>query len=170
MSFPISAPPLEPQIRGHFYWALKGTLSLGYNTVFALLARSVLLSLPLRPSNLPDRAVPATTEGFLATPLPRRPSATRVRWLVGAVGASLPAQVAPQAAPASGRKACGSDVPRPAATSSSGHDSPAARPVFISRCCGLLSDQLLVLCGSPGRSQGLPRGSPGLPLPEWPAS
>ena len=31
MSFPISAPPLEPQIRGHFYWALKGTLSLGYN-------------------------------------------------------------------------------------------------------------------------------------------
>ena len=32
MSFPISAPPLEPQIRGHFYWALKGTLSLGYNT------------------------------------------------------------------------------------------------------------------------------------------
>ena len=32
MSFPISAPPLEPQIRGHFYWALKGTLSLGYNS------------------------------------------------------------------------------------------------------------------------------------------
>ena len=36
MSFPISAPPLEPQIRGHFYWALKGTLSLGYNTALAL--------------------------------------------------------------------------------------------------------------------------------------
>ena len=34
MSFPISAPPSEPQIRGHFYWALKGTLSLGYNTLF----------------------------------------------------------------------------------------------------------------------------------------
>ena len=33
MSFPISAPPSEPQIRGHFYWALKGTLSLGFNTV-----------------------------------------------------------------------------------------------------------------------------------------
>ena len=32
MSFPISAPPSEPQIRGHFYWALKGTLSLGFNT------------------------------------------------------------------------------------------------------------------------------------------
>ena len=32
MSFPISAPPLEPPIRGHFYWALKGTLSLGYNS------------------------------------------------------------------------------------------------------------------------------------------
>ena len=49
MSFPISAPPLEPQIRGHFYWALKGTLSLGYNTLaqcagsmprFAALGRS----------------------------------------------------------------------------------------------------------------------------------
>ena len=37
MSFPISAPPSEPQIRGHFYWALKGTLSLGFNTFFALL-------------------------------------------------------------------------------------------------------------------------------------
>ena len=52
-------------------------------TVFALLPRSVPLSLPLRPSNLPDRAVPATAEGFLATPLPRRSSATRVRWLSG---------------------------------------------------------------------------------------
>ena len=31
MSFPISAPPLEPQIRGHFYPAPKGTLSFGYN-------------------------------------------------------------------------------------------------------------------------------------------
>ena len=31
MSFPLSAPPSEPQSRGHFYWALKGTLSLGFN-------------------------------------------------------------------------------------------------------------------------------------------
>ena len=35
---------------------------------FALLPRSVLLSLPLRPLNLPDRTVPATIKGFLATP------------------------------------------------------------------------------------------------------
>ena len=34
MSFPISAPPSEPQIRGHFYWVLKGTLSLGHNSAF----------------------------------------------------------------------------------------------------------------------------------------
>ena len=32
MSFPLSAPPSEPQSRGHFYWALMGTLSLGFNT------------------------------------------------------------------------------------------------------------------------------------------
>ena len=37
MSFPISAPPSEPQIRGHFYWVLKGTLSLGYNSVLGIL-------------------------------------------------------------------------------------------------------------------------------------
>ena len=70
---------------------------------------------------LPDCAVPATAEGFLATSLPRRSSATRVRQLVRAVGASLPAQVAPQSAPASGRTACGSDGPQPATASSSGH-------------------------------------------------
>ena len=70
---------------------------------------------------LPDCAVPATAEGFLATSLPRRSSATRVRQLVRAVGASLPAQVAPQATPASGRTACGSDGPQPATASSSGH-------------------------------------------------
>ena len=42
---------------------------------------------------LPDCAVRATAEGFLATSLPRRSSATHVRQLVRAVGASLPAQV-----------------------------------------------------------------------------
>ena len=42
---------------------------------------------------LPDCAVSANAEGFLAKPLPRRPSATRVRCLVRAVGASLPAAI-----------------------------------------------------------------------------
>ena len=31
MSFPIFHLLAEVQIRGHFYWALKGTLSLGFN-------------------------------------------------------------------------------------------------------------------------------------------
>ena len=39
MSFPLSAPPSEPQSRGHFYWALKGTLSLGFNTDLPLIYR-----------------------------------------------------------------------------------------------------------------------------------
>ncbi len=33
MSFPIFHLLAEVQIRGHFYWALKGTLSLGFNTI-----------------------------------------------------------------------------------------------------------------------------------------
>ncbi len=42
MSFPLSAPPSEPQSRGHFYWALKGTLSLGFNrTVEAPVGRAL---------------------------------------------------------------------------------------------------------------------------------
>ncbi len=32
MSFPISAPPLDPPIRGHFYGPRKGTLSLPFNS------------------------------------------------------------------------------------------------------------------------------------------
>ena len=39
MSFPLSAPPSEPQSRGHFYWALKGTLSLGFNRPVSLVRR-----------------------------------------------------------------------------------------------------------------------------------
>ena len=30
-------------------------------------------------------------------------------------------------------------------------------PVFISRCCKFVSDQLLILCGSPSRRHKLPR-------------
>ncbi len=53
MSFPIQAPPSEPQIRGHFYWALKGTLSLGYNTVSPDRPQTLPMILSVRPARRP---------------------------------------------------------------------------------------------------------------------
>ena len=66
---------------------------------------------------LADHGVPAKPEGPLATPLPRRPSATRVRWLFRAVDVTLRAQAAPRSVAACRRTAAGSDTPRPAAAS-----------------------------------------------------
>ena len=61
---------------------------------------------------LPDHGVPAKPEGSLATPLPRRPSATRVRWLIRALDVTLPAQAAPRSGLTSPQTASGSDAPR----------------------------------------------------------
>ena len=60
---------------------------------------------------LADHGVPAKPEGPLATPLPRRPSVTRVRWLFRAVDVTLRAQVAPKSAAACRRTTSGSDAP-----------------------------------------------------------
>ena len=94
---------------------------------FALLPRSVLLSLPLRPANFARSCRSGDRRGIFGNSSPAPTLGNRRTLALQAVGATLPAQVAPQAAPASGRTACGSDVPRPAATSSSEHASPAVR-------------------------------------------
>ena len=77
---------------------------------------------------LADHGVPAKPEGPLATPLPRRPSATRVRWLFRAVDVTLRAQVAPKSAAACRRTTCGSDAPPQAATNNIARASRAVRP------------------------------------------
>ena len=77
---------------------------------------------------LADHGVPAKPEGPLATPLPRRPSATRVRWLFRAVDVTLRAQVAPKSAAACRRTTSGSDAPPQAATNNIARASRAARP------------------------------------------
>ena len=77
---------------------------------------------------LADHGVPAKPEGPLATPLPRRPSATRVRWLFRAVDVTLRAQVAPKFAAACRRTTSGSDAPPQAATNNIARASRAVRP------------------------------------------
>ena len=77
---------------------------------------------------LADHGVPAKPEGPLATPLPRRPSATRVRWLFRAVDVTLRAQVAPKSAAACRRTTSGSDAPPQAATNNIARASRAVRP------------------------------------------
>ncbi len=77
---------------------------------------------------LADHGVPAKPEGPLATPLPRRPSATRVRWLFRAVDVTLRAQVAPKSAAACRRTTSGSDAPPQAATNNIAPASRAVRP------------------------------------------
>ncbi len=77
---------------------------------------------------LADHGVPAKPEGPLATPLPRRPSAIRVRWLFRAVDVTLRAQVAPKSAAACRRTTSGSDAPPQAATNNIARASRAARP------------------------------------------
>ena len=77
---------------------------------------------------LADHGVPAKPEGPLATPLPRRPSVTRVRWLFRAVDVILRAQVAPKSAAACRRTTSGSDVPPQAATNNIARASRAVRP------------------------------------------
>ena len=77
---------------------------------------------------LADHGVPAKPEGPLATPLPRRPSATRVRWLFRAVDVILRAQVAPKSAAACRRTTSGSDAPPQAATNNIARASRAVRP------------------------------------------
>jgi hypothetical protein len=65
--------------------------------------------------------------------------------------------VAPRSGPASLRTAADSDVLPPAEASGSGHVSPAAPPVFTSRCCKLVSDQFSILCGSASRRHRFPK-------------
>ena len=77
---------------------------------------------------LADHGVPAKPEGPLATPLPRRPSATRVRWLFRAVDVTLRAQVAPKSAAACRRTTSGSEAPPQAATNNIARASRAVRP------------------------------------------
>ena len=77
---------------------------------------------------LADHGVPAKPEGPLATPLPRRPSVTRVRWLFRAVDVTLRAQVAPKFAAACRRTTSGSDAPPQAATNNIARASRAVRP------------------------------------------
>ena len=77
---------------------------------------------------LADHGVPAKPEGPLATPLPRRPSVTRVRWLFRAVDVTLRAQVAPKSAAACRRTTSGSDAPPQAATNNIARASRAVRP------------------------------------------
>ena len=77
---------------------------------------------------LADHGVPAKPEGPLATPLPRRPSATRVRWLFRAVDVTLRAQVAPKSAAACRRTTSGSEAPPQAATNNIAPASRAVRP------------------------------------------
>ena len=77
---------------------------------------------------LADHGVPAKPEGPLATPLPRRPSATRVRWLFRAVDVTLRAQVAPKSAAACRRTTSGSDAPPQAATNNIARAPRAVRP------------------------------------------
>ena len=77
---------------------------------------------------LADHGVPAKPEGPLATPLSRRPSATRVRWLFRAVDVTLRAQVAPKSAAACRRTTSGSDAPPQAATNNIARASRAVRP------------------------------------------
>ncbi len=77
---------------------------------------------------LADHGVPAKPEGPLATPLPRRPSATRVRWLFRAVDVTLRAQVAPKSAAACRRTTSGSDAPPQAATNNIARASRAVCP------------------------------------------
>ena len=77
---------------------------------------------------LADHGVPAKPEGPLATPLPRRPSATRVRWLFRAVDVTLRAQVAPKSAAACRLTTSGSDAPPQAATNNIARASRAVRP------------------------------------------
>ena len=61
MSFPLSAPPSEPQSRGHFYWALKGTLSLGFNSI------NYDRTLVLEWKRFIDPKVPGVVWGWIAT-------------------------------------------------------------------------------------------------------
>ena len=85
------------------------------------------------------------------TLLPQRPD-----FLPERDGPNHPAQAAPRSCAACHRTAAGSDAPPPGAASNSACwiNRP---PVFTNCCCKLVSDQLLILWGSPSRRHRLPR-------------